>query len=73
MEDLAAYVSGAATAAGGGGVADPYPAGTGAPVAAPAAPKGMDEEEGCSSQSASSDSEELDDSRGEDLTPDVVQ
>ncbi|ETP40722.1 hypothetical protein F442_11999 [Phytophthora nicotianae P10297] len=67
MEDLTAYASGAAA---GGGEAAPHRADTGAPVAAPVAPREPEEEVGCSSQSAASDSEKLDDSEDEDFTPD---
>ncbi|ETP25521.1 hypothetical protein F441_01599 [Phytophthora nicotianae CJ01A1] len=59
MEDLIAYASGTA-----------HRADTGAPVAAPVAPREPEEEVGCSSQSAASDSEKLDDSEDEDFTPD---
>ncbi|ETO71491.1 hypothetical protein F444_12177, partial [Phytophthora nicotianae P1976] len=67
MEDLTAYAPGAAA---GGGEATPHRADTGAPVAAPVAPREPEEEVGCSSQSAASDSEKLDDSEDEDFTPD---
>ncbi|ETP14231.1 hypothetical protein F441_10821 [Phytophthora nicotianae CJ01A1] len=67
MEDLTAYASGTAA---GGGEAAPHRADTGAPVAAPVAPREPEEEVGCSSQSAASDSEKLDDSEDEDFTPD---
>ncbi|ETN21582.1 hypothetical protein PPTG_01727 [Phytophthora nicotianae INRA-310] len=67
MEDLIAYASGTAA---GGGEAAPHRADTGAPVAAPVAPKEPEEEVGCSSQSAASDSEKLDDSEDKDFTPD---
>ncbi|ETI55712.1 hypothetical protein F443_01636 [Phytophthora nicotianae P1569] len=67
MEDLIAYASGTTA---GGGEAAPHRADTGAPVAAPVAPREPEEEVGCSSQSAASDSEKLDDSEDEDFTPD---
>ncbi|ETL37838.1 hypothetical protein L916_10522, partial [Phytophthora nicotianae] len=67
MEDLTAYASGTAA---GGSEAAPHRADTGAPVAAPVAPREPEEEVGCSSQSAASDSEKLDDSEDEDFTPD---
>ncbi|ETN24035.1 hypothetical protein PPTG_00496 [Phytophthora nicotianae INRA-310] len=67
MEDLTAYASGAAA---GGDEAAPHRADSDAPVAAPVAPREPEEEVGCSSQSAASDSEKLDDSEDEDFTPD---
>ncbi|ETP00336.1 hypothetical protein F441_22243 [Phytophthora nicotianae CJ01A1] len=67
MEDLTAYASGVAA---GGDEAAPHRAYSDAPVAAPVAPREPEEEVGCSSQSAASDSEKLDDSEDEDFTPD---